>query len=162
MKAGFARLDITPPFGSRISGYFEERIADGILDPLELHVVAFSDGEKTAAAVSVDVIGMRQGEMDEIRTRAAKKNNIDYEAVFIACTHTHTGPEINKGRLFKIDPNYNEYLFNRISDGITLAIADMKESHIEIARGEAKGISFVRRYRMKDGSVRTNPGVNNP
>ena len=30
------------------------------------------------------------------------------------------------------------------------------------ARTEAKNISFVRRYRMRDGSVATNPGVNNP
>lgn len=158
MKAGFARLDITPPFGTRLSGYFEERLADGILEPLQAHAVAFSDGERTAAAVSLDVIGIRQDEMDVIRNRAAQKNNIPYEAIFVACTHTHTGPEVNAGRLFEIDPAYNEYLFNRISDAISLAIADMKEAAVEIGRSEAKGISFIRRYRMKDGSVRTNPG----
>jgi hypothetical protein len=31
-----------------------------------------------------------------------------------------------------------------------------------MGRGEAKGISFMRRYRMKDGTVRTNPGMGNP
>ena len=41
MKAGFARLDITPPFGTCISGYFHERRADGILDPLQAHAIAF-------------------------------------------------------------------------------------------------------------------------
>ena len=158
MKAGFARLDITPPFGARLSGYFHERLADGMIDPLQAHSIAFSDGEKTAAVVSLDVIGIRQDEMDEIRTRAARNNHMEYEAVFIACTHTHTGPEINKGRLFEIDPAYNEYLFNRISDAISLAIADMKEATLETARSEARGISFVRRFRMKDGSTRTNPG----
>ena len=30
MKAGFARLDITPPIGTRIVGYYSERIADGL------------------------------------------------------------------------------------------------------------------------------------
>ncbi|MBE6928760.1 MAG: hypothetical protein E7463_00635 [Ruminococcaceae bacterium] len=158
MKAGFARLDITPPFGTRISGYFEERRANGIIDPLQAHAVAFSDGEKTAAVVSLDVIGIRQVEMDIIRKRAAENNNIPYEAVFVACTHTHTGPEISAGRLFPNDPHYNDYLFNRISDAISLAIADMKEATVEIARSEAKGISFVRRYRMKDGTAHTNPG----
>jgi len=158
MKFGFARLDITPPFGVRMAGYFEERIADGIFDPLQVHAVAFTDGEKTAAAVSLDVIGIRQDIMDEIRKRAAKNNNIDYEAVFIACTHTHTGPIISQNMSFEIHKTYNEYLFNRISDAIGLAIADMKEAHVEIARGEAKGISFVRRFRMKDGSTKTNPG----
>ncbi len=158
MKAGFARLDVTPPLGTEISGYFEVRFADGIIDPLQAHAVAFTDGEKTAAVVSVDVIGICQSQMDEIRMRAAKRNNIDYEAVFVACTHTHTGPGVTKERLFEIDPNYNEYLFNRISDVIGLAIADMKEATVELATGEAKGISFVRRFRMKDGSTKTNPG----
>ncbi|MBQ4605404.1 MAG: hypothetical protein IJB15_01785, partial [Clostridia bacterium] len=131
MKAGFARLDITPPFGTCISGYFNERRADGILDPLQAHAIAFTDGERTAAAVSLDVIGINQQNMDIIRRRAAEKNGLDYEAVFLACTHTHTGPEVNAGGLFEINPTYNEYLFDRISDAITLAIADMKEATME-------------------------------
>jgi len=162
MKFGFARLDITPPFGAILTGYFVARVADDIIDPLQVYAVAFSDGERTAAAVSLDLIGICQPEMDIIRKRAAEKNGLDYEAVFAACTHTHTGPEVSAGRKFKFDPDYNEYLFNRISDAITLAIADMKEGHVEIARGEAKDIAFIRRFRMKDGSVRTNPGRLNP
>ncbi|MBQ6329132.1 MAG: hypothetical protein IJI35_08980 [Kiritimatiellae bacterium] len=34
-KAGFARVDITPPLGTPIVGYFEERRAKGVLDGLE-------------------------------------------------------------------------------------------------------------------------------
>ena len=34
MKAGYARIDITPPLGSPIAGYYDPRIADGILDPV--------------------------------------------------------------------------------------------------------------------------------
>ncbi|MBQ4050533.1 MAG: hypothetical protein IJD13_02810 [Oscillospiraceae bacterium] len=160
MKSGFARLDITPPFGARISGYFEERIADNIIAPLTANAVAFSDRRgNTAAVVSLDIIGIRQEEMDVIRRLAAEKNKIPYEAVFVACTHTHTGPEVSAGRLFKNDPAYNEYLFERISAAIGLAIADLKETKVEIARGKAEDIAFIRRYRMKDGSVKTNPGT---
>ena len=38
----------------------------------------------------------------------------------------------------------------------------MAPAKIAIARTECKDISFIRRYRMKDGSVRTNPGLTNP
>ena len=38
----------------------------------------------------------------------------------------------------------------------------MAPAKLSIARGEAKNISFIRRYRMKDGTTRTNPGVGNP
>ena len=43
-----------------------------------------------------------------------------------------------------------------------LAISDLAPSKLSFAKGEAKNISFVRRYRMKDGGVQTNPGVLNP
>jgi len=158
MKAGFARLEITPPLGTRIVGYYNERIADGIIDPLMISAVAFSDGERTAVAVSMDVLEMLQRTMDIIRKRAAEKNNIPYESIFLHCTHTHLGPELDEGMLFKTDPAYNEYFFNRVSDVISLAIADMKESRVEIAWGEAKGISFIRRFLMKDGTAKMNPG----
>jgi hypothetical protein len=38
----------------------------------------------------------------------------------------------------------------------------MRESELSYAEGEVSGVAFVRRFRMKDGSVRTNPGVDNP
>jgi hypothetical protein len=34
IKAGFAKVDITPPLGVAMQGYFSKREASGILDPL--------------------------------------------------------------------------------------------------------------------------------
>ena len=44
LKAGFGRIDITPPLGVSVQGYYEKRLADGILDPLYATAVAFEDG----------------------------------------------------------------------------------------------------------------------
>jgi hypothetical protein len=38
----------------------------------------------------------------------------------------------------------------------------MKPAKMGKGTGEAKNVAFIRRYRMKDGSAKTNPGVNNP
>ena len=43
LSVGFARLDITPPFGIFMQGYYSERRASGIRDPLYVNAVAFSD-----------------------------------------------------------------------------------------------------------------------
>ena len=37
LYTGFARTDITPPLGVSISGYFHERLADGVLALPECH-----------------------------------------------------------------------------------------------------------------------------
>ena len=54
MKAGFARVDITPPLGTFISGYYQDRFAKTVLDPLEVNMLAFADGENRALIAQID------------------------------------------------------------------------------------------------------------
>jgi len=160
-KAGFARLDITPPFGVNMAGYFSQRVADGILDNLFASAIAVSDGSKTAVMISLDLIGLKKDKSNAYRKSIAEKVSIPFEAVFIECTHTHTGPVMYTG-LFGEDPAYNDYLQRKLCDIATLAIADLNPASVSIGRSIAPDISFVRRFRMKDGKIQTNPGVGNP
>ena len=57
-KAGFARVDITPQLGTPVVGYFEERRAKRILDPLEANALAVSDGDSTAVVIAADLLGI--------------------------------------------------------------------------------------------------------
>ena len=167
-KAGFARVDITPPLGTPLVGYFEERHAQGVLDNLEANALALSDGERTAVLVAADLLGIEGVAFSgRLRRRIAEAAHIPEEAVYVHCTHTHTGPgagKADKGRtdLFDGTEFYNEFLASRLADAARLAVADLAPSSLAMGRAEAKRISFLRRYRMKDGSIRTNPGVNNP
>ena len=43
LKAGFSRLDVTPPLGSDLSGYFYRRLAKGVHDPLYLNALAIAN-----------------------------------------------------------------------------------------------------------------------
>ena len=63
--------------------------------------------------------------------------------------------------LYQKDPLYNEMLFRKVADAATLAVADLKPASVGIARNTLKDIAFIRRFRMKDGSTRTNPGRRN-
>lgn len=158
MKAGFSKVDITPPLGCVLNGYYTERYADHIIEPLYAIAVAYSDGENTALTISLDISEILQKDTDDIRARIAKRTGLPFEAVFVACIHTHTAPVISEIRgFFKRDESYYEQFCAKICDSAVFAIADMKEATASIARVKAEGVSFVRRYRMKDGSAKTNP-----
>jgi len=166
-QAGFSRVDVTPPIGTGLSGYSRVRISDGIKDRLDLNAVAFSDGTNKAVVISADVINFR-AYYELYRREAAEAAGLPPEALFIASTHTHTGPVIGAciyGQTFDSFDKasiYERFVGERLKDAVKLALADLAPAKLSIARGEAKNISFIRRYRMKDGTTRTNPGVDNP
>ncbi len=161
LKAGFGRADITPPDGLYIQGYYNERKGSGVLDRLTASCIAFSDGEKTVVAISMDLIGINQERGDAMRRIIAERTGLPFEAVFYACTHIHTGPCIYNN-LYTCDPEYNSVMFRNVADAAKSAIDDLTEASVYAARGEVKDIAFIRRFRMKDGSTQTNPGFNNP
>ncbi len=161
IKVGFARTEITPPNGLFVQGYYANRRGETALDALEANVIAFSDGEKTAVVIALDLIGIIQTLGDKLRKTVAEATGLPYEAVYYCCTHTHTGPSIYSS-MFDADEQYNSVMYRLVADAAKCAIADMVDASFFTSRGEVGGISFIRRYKMKNGNTQTNPGKNNP
>jgi hypothetical protein len=61
-----------------------------------------------------------------------------------------------------LELEYQKTLIHKAADAVRMALDDLKPARMGFGIGQAPNIAFVRRYRMKDGSVKTNPGVNNP
>ena len=174
--AGFAKKDNTPELGTAISGYYSRRVSSGVLDPLYVRCVAVCDGSAMALIMSIDNLHMVNSVYADVRRAVSGRTGIPEDAVFVACTHTHTGPASRvpsaKGDAHRWERVHHEDIpvieasNRRIVDGCAeaaeKALADLAGATILVGRGEAKGISFIRRYRMKDGTVRTNPGMGNP
>lgn len=55
LKAGFARVNVTPMLGIHVAGYFKERIADGVLDELEINALALESGDAKVLLLSMDI-----------------------------------------------------------------------------------------------------------
>ena len=165
LQAGYARVNITPPFGIPLAGYFVDRPMDGVLDELEICALALSDGENKAVIMVADLLGIRAVDLNPVREAVAKRLDMAVEGVFIACTHTHTAPQISENTTGKLPEKwhfYQDMLSAKFVDAAELAFQDIAPAQMGWAVGNAPHIAFTRRYRMKDGSVRTNPGVNNP
>ena len=162
LYAGFGRADITPMMGIRLQGYYVERVAEGILDNLEINVLALACDERTVVLIAIDHCGIARETATEFRKHISEVTGVAMEAVYIHATHTHTAPFLNQESEDKMEQEYYQFVCHKMADAAKLALEDLKPARMGFGVGRAPDIAFIRRFRMKDGRVRTNPGVTNP
>lgn len=176
IEVGLAEIDITPPVGYRLDGNFFERLSTGQRDPLKAKAVVFRQGNTWAALVATDLLGMPLSMSTEVRAQAAKRTGIPATNIAITASHTHTGPLFagERARVFSeqaalkfgTDPlasvKYPETLRAKLIEVIMAAHAQVSAATLSITRTEEDRLPFNRRFHMKDGTVRFNPGVQNP
>jgi hypothetical protein len=94
LRAGAARVEITPPLGLSMYGYgYRKGVATGVLDPLMARVLVLEAAEKRLALVVMDLGEPLAAEwIERLRVNASRSSGISYVAV--AATHTHSGPGI--------------------------------------------------------------------
>ena len=162
LHAGFSRVDITPMMGIGMAGYYVPRYAEGVLDPLEINALALACGEEKAVLISVDHCGIVKEVLNPMRQHICDVTGLPWESIYIHSTHTHTGPFLNYNPTEPLEIEYARSVYHKIADAAKFALDDLKPAKMGYGIGDAPNIAFVRRFRMKDGSVRTNPGVDNP
>jgi neutral ceramidase len=155
VKAGAALLDITPPLGTAMPGYFEERRAGAVHDPLYVRAFALESAGVGIAIAVCDLIGVKRAYLDQAKARIAEDTGLAPDRVLIGCTHTHTGAGTG-------DDQYTEWLIGRIADAVRLAWERREPASVGCGRSAEARLVFNRRYRMRDGTVLTNPGIGNP
>ena len=160
LQAGFSRADVTPPLGTFLSGYYQERYAEGVLDPIELNAIALSDGENKVVIVVNDFLGIRKTWSDEIRQQIAKATSLDISSVILASLHQHTSIALRPGKTNNVmkDNAYLNFLYRKFADVAVMALDDLSDAVMSVSEEEtAEQISFIRRYKLKSGTYRTNP-----
>jgi len=94
MKAGVARVNITPPVGVQMWGYFNRlKGAEGTIDPLYARVLVLEAGEQRLAYVDLD-LGRTFGPASINRLRQAAKQSSGINCLIVQATHTHAGPVV--------------------------------------------------------------------
>ncbi|HVM46410.1 MAG TPA: neutral/alkaline non-lysosomal ceramidase N-terminal domain-containing protein [Candidatus Acidoferrum sp.] len=176
LLVGAAEVDITPPVGYRMAGYFNERISTGVHDPLHAKAMVLQQGTAELALVACDLLGVQLSDTTAARAQASKRTGIPVSHIVICATHTHTGP-LYEGALRRYfheaaiqkqgsDPHealdYSAFLTKHVVDVIVAAQANLRPARLQAGIAKQEGLSFNRRYWMKNGKVVFNPGVLNP
>ena len=161
LKAGCAKIDITPPVGVWLSGYgHRNKPSDDILDELYARALVLDNGRDKIAIVSTDLLWVPLDITNEVRKQVKVKIGIPEKNVLVCATHTHFGPKIDRitknwpdAADSKIDTSYVHTLSKKITDSIVTAYKNMSEAKVGAVQGRIPEVVYNRRTKKPDGSV---------
>ena len=148
-------LKITPPAGTEIAGYGPHDETWEIHDDLWLNGLILDDGERKAALLGFDLIGLEYPTVHAIRSRCAALLGTGEDAVVLSCTHTHGGPHTR--RTWRI-PDNRPYCDALIENTITAFREALAKPWTEVAVFFYSGRACVntsRRYCGPDNRCKT-------
>lgn len=154
LYAGFAAVDISGQAPIRYYG----GISEGVHDPLRAHCTAISDGKETVLLISFDLKKM----IDEVGETTwgiiEKEFGIPSKNVILSCTHCHSAPDAG-AKSFGNLPWLKQY-YEKIPIVVRAALMDQVEVTGAFAGKDEmeKGVTFVRRYLLPDGTYKMNAG----
>lgn len=151
MRAGCARVEITPPLGLCFGGktHGEPIIISDIYSDIYARAVVFSSAEQKVAIAGLELCYFHAFWVNQVSRQVARETDIPAEHVFIIATHNHSGPDT----FWNFDPDYLETVVNRIVACICEANSTLVEVRVGTATAPIPGPATNRRIKMKDGSV---------
>ena len=166
LKCGFYEKEFTPPLGCCMSGYFIKRLAEGVKIPLCVKAVAVQDDAgRCVILVTLDAQFLMNSVYQTAVKRITEATGVSAENIMINATHIHTGGPVkdyDNIPFYEMDKEFLNVYSRIIGDCAVLAYQRLAPVTVTYAKKDVRGVSFVRVYRMKDGSLRTNPGRQNP
>lgn len=167
MRAGAARIDITPSGPIWMSGYASRsHPSTGVRQPLFARALAIDDGRARTVIVTTDVVGLPGELADRVAARAQSQFGIERARLVLNSTHTHTGPVVwpNLGTMFSLSADeeaklrdYSAQLADKLVAVIGQAIGDLAPAQLSLGFGEI-GFAMNRREPTATGiKIGANP-----
>jgi len=140
LKAGVAKVDITPQKPVRMAGYASRKdLSEGVHDPLSARVVAFEKDGRRLVLIATDLIGFYEGTAERFRQAILAEFDLGPGELFLSAIHTHAGPsptlDSHKGH-----PNnvaYTERLQAKLIEAVGAALADAGPVRIGLGAGSS-------------------------
>lgn len=168
-KMGCAKADVTPGFPTYLRGYASRnRLTNEVEEPIEVGVIALEQDSVKSLILTVDGLGIKLPDLQEIYKAIAVETGIDYPNIMVSSSHTHFAPNFNGytiyttgGELklgdYPADRQYFDFWLSKVIPAVKHAIADLEEVKLLQADIPVSSIAFNRRtVRKADGKVTTN------
>ncbi len=155
MKAGFARVDITPPVGTHKIGWLIDIVSEVVLDPLYARAALFESGGEWVGFIQLDTLSVRWTQVNDIRARVEREHGFPGGRLMVAATHNHAGPAIAKIGDVPRDDACAEVVTQKCVEAVGEALSRMKEAEIGFGRAFEFAVGWNRRVVMRDGTTKT-------
>lgn len=155
LKAGFAKIDITPGDPVMLYGYASRKTpSEGIHDPLSARIAVFENNGKRVVFVSSDLGSYGADVYKSVKESLMEKYGLKESEIFLSTIHSHSTPilSLDKENFFPANVKYTEDLSNKIVNGTGDAIRSLRP----VQTGTGTGYSPVgsnRREMKPDGSI---------
>lgn len=162
LQIGLASSDITPEPGLPTAGGPNPPEAEVVEFPLAAKAMAISDGSRSIALISLDLLFINRVTVDAISAAVSDQTELGEDDVLIACTHTHYAPYttgIHDG-----EPNfaYLSFVQDQIVHAVRRALAQRSPARLRVAETVVPGWTFNRRPIMSSGEVATEGPASGP
>lgn len=157
LRAGAAKVDITPDETEGVMVTGHRRLVQGVRDPLRAGVLVLDDGETKAAIVTLDTIGAWDELVKLARRRIEEQTRVPAGNILVAASHNHSGPG------FDADSPWGRGLIDKLGAAARQAAGNMRT--VSVGYGEDRIGFSINRRKVIDGRavVRLNPeGPNDP
>lgn len=171
--AGASTSMITPKIGTSINGGMRDRTVRNVHDETFARGIVLDDGANELAIVVSDLCMVYRETLDKAKVRAHEFTGIPMENMMMSATHTHSAGTACSVFQSDPDPEYLEFLSDRIADAVIRAYENKVPARIGWGFGHEASQVFNRRWKLKPGitatnpfgeedAVKMNPGVDNP
>ena len=153
LKAGIAKVDITPPVGVRMAGFSGRTLPSlAVHDPLWARALVLDDGARRAGLVSLDLLYASEDLVARVREAAASGSGIPADGLLIASTHTHSGPADAGDEATKDERAYWSSLPDKLTQVISQAAAALQPARLGVASGWC-AVGINRREKVPGGRI---------
>jgi len=148
-RAGTAKVNITPPYGTIINGDFLPMYAQEIHDSLYAKALAFDNGQERFVFVVVDNMTLDADLINDAKARIQQKTGLSPEQVMVSCTHAHSTGSVIETATVQADMSYRLMVPGKIAKSAFLALENLKPAKVAWGQADVPKYVSCRRWYMK-------------
>lgn len=156
MKAGFTRVNITPPLGTKMTGFGtrdRDHGCEAIHDDLYARALYLTHEGKEVLIIGFDLLFFSRDEADRFKGAIGRKVDLAPSQILLNTSHTHTGPKVGT---WLYDPPSDPFYLQELESAIVKVACQARDTAVEVtlwAGATRSALPLNRRAKLENGKV---------